>query len=26
LPRIIRGIRRMGLQLAPIDPERIGAG
>jgi peptidoglycan/xylan/chitin deacetylase (PgdA/CDA1 family) len=26
LSRIIRGIRRMGLQLAPIDPERIGAG
>jgi peptidoglycan/xylan/chitin deacetylase (PgdA/CDA1 family) len=26
LPRIVRGIRRMGLELAPIDPERTGAG
>jgi peptidoglycan/xylan/chitin deacetylase (PgdA/CDA1 family) len=26
LPRIIRGIRQRGLRLAPIDPERQGAG
>ena len=26
LPRIIRGIRKMGLSLALIDPERVGPG